>query len=190
MAEIEKPNALKHGAFSNMLFLPGEDPAEFEKLRADLIFELHISGASEEAVVDAIAKTIWQERRKDLYQRLQIEGVVKKAREPKLHPLWKSCQAMERAAGVENPQPVLVPPDDADDPMLGLREFATLESLSKELDLDLKIQAKLDRQYKRLWQIKAAKQIDVLNGSPSRSAVESRPLQQLAPPETPMQNGE
>ena len=33
MTEASPSNALKHGAFSEVLILPGEDPAAYEKLK-------------------------------------------------------------------------------------------------------------------------------------------------------------
>ena len=48
------PPALKHGAYSATTLLPGEDPAEFEKLHQELIAELKPSGALED---DAVATT-------------------------------------------------------------------------------------------------------------------------------------
>jgi hypothetical protein len=39
MTENYVPNALKHGAFSELLILPGEDPAAFEELKRSLFEE-------------------------------------------------------------------------------------------------------------------------------------------------------
>ena len=47
MTESSAFNALKHGAFSEVLILPGEDPAAFEKLKQRLFAEYNVSGCSE-----------------------------------------------------------------------------------------------------------------------------------------------
>ena len=60
-------NALKHGAFSEILILPGEDVQDFERLKNDLFAEYKPSGVSEERVLIAVAKALWQERRLALY---------------------------------------------------------------------------------------------------------------------------
>jgi len=52
------PNALKHGAFSKMAIIPGEDPQEFKDLHSALIEEW-----TEEDTVLSIAKGIWRKRR-------------------------------------------------------------------------------------------------------------------------------
>ena len=44
MAENSKSNALKHGAFSEINFLPGEDPQDFVKLKAGLFAEFKPCG--------------------------------------------------------------------------------------------------------------------------------------------------
>jgi hypothetical protein len=72
MSKLEKPNALKHGVFSKILFLPGEDPQEYEKLKAALFAEYKPSGVSEERIMTAIANTFWQEERSELYEYVQV----------------------------------------------------------------------------------------------------------------------
>jgi hypothetical protein len=57
------PNALKHGAFSKMTIIPGEDPQEFEELHSALIEEWAPVGPTEEDTVLSIATGIWRKRR-------------------------------------------------------------------------------------------------------------------------------
>ena len=54
--------ALRHGAYSAIAVLPGENRAEFEKLRRDLIAELTPSGASEDAIVTDITRLLWRKQ--------------------------------------------------------------------------------------------------------------------------------
>jgi hypothetical protein len=54
------PPALKHGAYSGLKLLPGEDPAEFEKLRNDLFREYPPAGPSEKCLIDSVARLIWR----------------------------------------------------------------------------------------------------------------------------------
>ena len=48
--------ALKHAGYSATSILPGEDAAEFEKLRQDLIAELAPSGVLEDKIVADLAR--------------------------------------------------------------------------------------------------------------------------------------
>ena len=60
--------ALKHGAYSATIVLPGESQADFEKLHRDLIAEHAPSGVHEEHIVMKMARLIWrQENRGTLH---------------------------------------------------------------------------------------------------------------------------
>ena len=56
----KQPNALKHGVFTQMTILPGEDVRAFEKLHMELIEEWNPTGPTEQDAVLAIAKGIWR----------------------------------------------------------------------------------------------------------------------------------
>ena len=58
-----RPNALKHGAFSKVAILPGENPREFEELHSALIEEWAPTGPTEEEAVLSIAIGMWRKRR-------------------------------------------------------------------------------------------------------------------------------
>ena len=72
MTESTAFNALKHGAFSEVLILPGEDPEAFEKLKQRLFAEYNVSGCSEESTMTSIAKTMWQLQRLRVYEHVQF----------------------------------------------------------------------------------------------------------------------
>ena len=67
--------ALKHGAYSAMSLLPGEDPVAFRKLCIDLIAEYNITGPSERAIAFRLTRVIWRE------QHLAIYGFAARARQ-------------------------------------------------------------------------------------------------------------
>jgi hypothetical protein len=62
------PGALKHGAYSNITLLPGEDPAAFEKLHDDLFAEFAPQGAAEEDVVRTMSHVLWRKRNLIIYK--------------------------------------------------------------------------------------------------------------------------
>jgi hypothetical protein len=72
MTEPSPSNALKHGAFSEVLILPGEDPAAYEKLKKSLFAEYNVSGCSEESTMTSIAKTMSQLQRLGVYEHVQF----------------------------------------------------------------------------------------------------------------------
>jgi hypothetical protein len=70
-------NALKHGAFSRELILPGESKKEYERLLADLETEYSPSGPSEIYLVNHLASLLWRERRLQVYRQAQLEKRVR-----------------------------------------------------------------------------------------------------------------
>ena len=56
-------NAFKHSLYSQQLVVPGEDPAEFDELRAKLRDEHQPANTTEEILVDELAQHYWRMRR-------------------------------------------------------------------------------------------------------------------------------
>jgi hypothetical protein len=56
-------NSLQHGLASGTVIIPGEDPAEFESLRQDLLAEYHPATATEELLVQEMAQSFWLSER-------------------------------------------------------------------------------------------------------------------------------
>src|SRR5262249_20852043 len=54
--------AIRHGAYSAMGVLPGENRAEFEKLHRELVTEHNPSGALENDIVANMARLLWRKR--------------------------------------------------------------------------------------------------------------------------------
>jgi hypothetical protein len=70
-------NALKHGAFSRELILPGERRKDYERLLAELEAEYSPSGPSEICLVNHLASLLWRERRLQVYRRAKLENRVR-----------------------------------------------------------------------------------------------------------------
>ena len=60
-------NALTHGAFTEVVILPGEDPNELKELRAALYDEWNPEGPTEIDKVESIAMGMWRKRRFQRY---------------------------------------------------------------------------------------------------------------------------
>ena len=56
-------NSFKHGLYSQQLIIEGEDPAEFDQLRATLRAEHQPLNSTEEILVDELAQHFWRMRR-------------------------------------------------------------------------------------------------------------------------------
>ena len=70
-------NALKHGAFSRELILPGERRKDYERLLAELEAEYSPSGPSEIYLVNHLASLLWRERRLQVYRQAMLEQRVR-----------------------------------------------------------------------------------------------------------------
>lgn len=160
MTEPSPSNALKHGAFSEVLILPGEDPAAFEELKRRLFAEYNVSGCSEEKTMTSIAKAMWQLQRLGLYEHVQHL----RARGPdSANRKGSIAEAFKAKYGMPVTDVPTVPDEPAektnDELLLELGKLVTLDHLDKELDVENKLQAKIDRLFKRLYQIKAMKSL-------------------------------
>jgi hypothetical protein len=59
--------ALKHGAYSNITLLPGEDPIAFQKLYDDLVVEFNLQGPAEEDLGRTMAHILWRKQNVTIY---------------------------------------------------------------------------------------------------------------------------
>jgi hypothetical protein len=66
------PNALKHGAFADTAFLPGESREEFEDLHSALAAEWMPDGPTECDAVLSIARGLWRKRRVQRYLEAEV----------------------------------------------------------------------------------------------------------------------
>ena len=60
--KFKRHPALKHGAYSATALLPGESPAEFEKLHLALIADIRPTGALEENIVADMTRLVWRKQ--------------------------------------------------------------------------------------------------------------------------------
>jgi hypothetical protein len=105
-------NALKHGADAASVILPGEDPAEYDRIVAEYHRDLQPQCALEELQVNIIIHSDWQRRRlqrieANLYRQLLSEGdtpteidvkVLRDSQTGKLlRKIWSQIASLDRA---------------------------------------------------------------------------------------------
>lgn len=169
----EMPPALRHGVYSGMTMLPGEDPAAFEKLQADLIAEYAPSGRHEEDLIENLARLIWRkqnlltyrlvERAKSKHSSIYSEaraatnpyqdfpvlgGIPTETHSPEeIRALFKAAD--ERAQKELGPAIELVQ----------LGDVGTTDHLLKELEIHDRLDGMIDRVLKRLLFIRGLKSL-------------------------------
>jgi hypothetical protein len=67
----KKPNALKHGVYSDLPIIRGEDPSEFKELLRELTDEWQPEGPTEKDAVLSITKAMWLKRRAMRFSEIQ-----------------------------------------------------------------------------------------------------------------------
>jgi hypothetical protein len=163
MSETTASNALKHGAYREILILPGENPAAFEELKQTLFAEHNVSGRSEETTMTSIAKAIWQLQRLGLYehvQHLRVRGLDSANRKGSITEVLNAFRAKYGMPLTDVPTVPDQPAEKTNDELLlELGKLVTLDHLDKELDVENKLQARIDRLFKRFYQIKAMKSL-------------------------------
>jgi hypothetical protein len=169
---LKQHPALKHGAYSALAVLPGEDRAEFEKLHRDLIAECSASGPLEHHYVAELARFIWR------LQNLGTLRVAKLAREPficterftsrysEISPDLAEVQAAQCAATVKAKQ------EEAQQGLgdlyglVAVGEVATIPYLEDELRLRERLGDMIETCIKRLMQAKGLKSISMVSAPP------------------------
>jgi hypothetical protein len=95
MTERKRLNALKHGTFTLMTILPGEDEKQFELLYSLLIEEWKPAGATEEDGVLSIAKGMWRKARLQKF----LAGKAVACRLDPSHAAYDEVKALKGVSG-------------------------------------------------------------------------------------------
>lgn len=102
----KKPNAYKHGVFTPVMIVPGEDPKEFIELLKDLVEEWAPEGPTEEDAVHTIAKCIWRKMRAQKYLQAYRE---RNSFDPK-HPAYEEALGLGAFAVLVTAKPETASP--------------------------------------------------------------------------------
>jgi hypothetical protein len=148
------PSGFKHGGYSVIGVLPGEDASAFQKLHRSLIIELSPQGSLEKMIVAEIARLSWRIDNLGTLRRAELENqghpavtnivfewIPRGERVKQGHANDADRSASERAAK-EAPAP---PPP------------ATFSDLTKELDAMEKLIAQREKCLKQLFMVRGLK---------------------------------
>ena len=170
MAKMYKlPPALKHGRFSALGILPGEDRAAFERLHKGLIAEFKPNGPLEEYLVARIARLVWRGQNLETLRfakraRGRAQEIMAKVPRDEFAPipqidLIKKVdpavrEAATRAAIAELRKDLEWAYEFVEDP-----DLATVDSLTEALELEERLATLIERETKRLSSVKGLKSI-------------------------------
>ena len=157
--------ALKHGAYSQSILLPGEDLAAFEQLHADLIAEFAPIGRLEEDIVLTIAQHVWRK------QNLATYRVEERARDR-----WNTLQppqSLPRPLSEANYEELRAKEDNLQKELgeswglLEMGQASTIDYALKEATIIDRLDAMIDRCVKRLILVRGFKSISSSSPEPA-----------------------
>jgi hypothetical protein len=166
----ERHPALKHGAYSSMALLPGENPVEFRELHQCLIAELAPGGALEEHIVATIARLTWRKQNlaifrlakhaQDRYSAIRSEKLPDEFPYAKVWADPAKRQALIRAAEDEARKEL-----GENYKLVEVGEIATLDGLMKDLAVEERLDGMIDRCLKRLLFVRGLKSLSAGSAS-------------------------
>jgi hypothetical protein len=172
--------ALKHGGYSVLGLLPGEDRAAFEKLHREEREELRPDGPLEEDIVASIANSLWRKQNLGTFRRAEAARRRHSAITSAMVPQTKeSCE-------LEYLRDDWTPPDPAeveaareaaevrareelreDYPFIEMEELPTRAKMLEDLEVEQRLNAQITKLFKTLCMLKAFKSLASAKSPPS-----------------------
>ncbi len=172
--------ALKHGVYSGMNLLPGEDREAFEKLHRDLIAEFSPVGPMEKDIVATMARLLWRKQNLRTYRLGALAKNRYSAIKAKYGPSYDFPVLSEDQ---RTPEQIRADEKVAEEEirnelgdvmaLVEMGEAVTIEQLFEELALIDRIDGMLDRCDKRLLMVRGIKSM------PSTAITESASRKRL-----------
>jgi hypothetical protein len=171
--------ALKHGAYSATGLLPGENPAEFEKLHQALIDELAPTGSLEEDIVATMARLLWRKQNLETFRVAEHARNRRSAIQSEKLPskdLWAILdgdnidpakrQELTRAADHQARQEL-----GENYKLVEIGATATVDRLIKDLEVEERLDGAIDKCLKRLLFLRGLKSLSQASSSPPQQRI-------------------
>src|SRR5215471_13985811 len=172
---FKKPHAaFKHGAYSATAVLPGEDEDAFRELHQKIIAELAPVGALEEDVVGTIARLVWRKQnlstlRLAEFARDRREATRSKAAEEGSLPYCAQAplqrQAAQREAAIQTAEDKAREELGEVYELAELGETANVDRLLRDLAVEERLDAMIDKCLKRLLFLRGLKSLPTASSS-------------------------
>jgi hypothetical protein len=176
MHRVKKPHPrLTHGCYSTKRLLPGENKADREKLRREIVADLKPSGALEEDIIEIIAWLMWRKKNMGIFV------YAEHLRRIRDQIIEDECR--QRGVEHEGPRPeVPLYPEEAEDNVkreeavqageaearrkIGRDEYewieskaATVKGLLKDVELEERLNASIYKCVKQLLMVRGVKSL-------------------------------
>jgi hypothetical protein len=172
--------ALKHAGYAATGILPGENPAEFEKQHRDLIAEFDPNGALENDIVATMAHLVWRKKNRQTFRiaelaRARYEQIMEKVPKDKIdYPTLSFETVIERVDPAVRDAALRAAEDQARKELgdayglLEIGEIASVDQLMKDLEVQDRLDAMIDKCLKRLLFVRGLKSISSASTSAPR----------------------
>ena len=162
------PPALKHGGYSAKTILPGESHSGFKRLHRDIVAELCPDGAFEHEIVRSITQLLWRKQNlatfhkvqlvKQRYQAIRSEYLPPGHFMPLLHENSEENKP-RREGGLGAAEDQARKELGKNYQLVEIAETATVECLMRELEVEERLDAMIDRQLNRLLLLRGIKSL-------------------------------
>ena len=170
--------ALKHAGYAATGILPGENPAEFEKLHRDLIDEYGPNGALENDIIATMARLVWRKQNTKTFRIAELARArfeqIKRERVPEDkidYPVLEFGTVIEKVDPAVREAATRAAVNEARKELgdayglVEIGEIASVDQLMKGLEVQDRLDAMIDKCLKRLLFLRGLKSIS--NESPS-----------------------
>jgi hypothetical protein len=183
--------ALKHAGYSATNVLPGESAAEFEKLHRNLIAEFDPSGVFESDIITTMARYVWRKKNLSTFRVAELAQAhwnqIRREKVPEDKIQYPDFTMLGGATVIERVDPAVrdaalraakVHAQKELGEAYGLIEIgdtATVDHLMKELEVQDRLDAKIERCIKQLLLVRGLKSVS----STSSTASSQPPVKRL-----------
>jgi hypothetical protein len=170
--------ALKHGAYSSTAVLPGENQAEFDELYQALIADWAPTGVLQEHTVADIARLYWRKqnletflvaelarKHRDAIQSERIAAALAEQDQLSLAPLGPVLEPHEREAAIRAAEAQARKELGEAYELVEVGETATVERLLRDLAVEERLDAMIDKCLKRLLFLKGLQSLPTASSS-------------------------
>jgi hypothetical protein len=151
--------ARKHGAYSESILLPGEDPAAFKRLHSDLIAEFAPIGALEDDIVLTIAQHVWRKQNLATYRMAERGKAQLAALQPPPESLARLSLTEDNYAELSAKEDELRRELGESWELVEMGSVSTIDYAMKESIIIDRLDGMIDRCLKRLLLVRGLKSI-------------------------------
>ena len=173
--------AVKHGAYSATALLPGESPAEFEKLHRDLIAEFAPFGVLEDDIVMTMARLVWRK------QNLTTLRIAERAQARRAAIIQEKLQIDYLLLSNKDTDSMAKKELGENYEFVEMGAAATFDGLRNELEIQERLDAAINRCLKQLLMVRGVKSVTAPPLAPKRITGPSKDTQKTCTDLNPQQ---